>query len=137
MKAAFSWARRLALYCPVLSLNSFMASAQEGHSDPAPQAIPDHLRNLVEEAETNNPEIRAAEHGWKAASQATKSAAALPDTQVSVQSFSVGSPRPFAGISNSSFAYIGFGAAQEIPYPGKRKLRSVVAARETDSRRSQ
>lgn len=137
MKAAFLCARRLAFYCTVLSLNSFMALAQETHSDPAPQATPGFLRDLVEEAQTNNPEIRAAEHGWKAASQATKSAAALPDTQVSVQSFSVGSPRPFAGFSNNNFAYIGLGASQEIPYPGKRKLRSIVAERETDSRRSQ
>lgn len=137
MKAAFSRTRQLVFCCTVLGLNSFMALAQEAHSAPIPQSTPGSLRDLVAEAETNNPEIRAAEHGWKAASQATKSAAALPDTQVSVQSFSVGSPRPFAGFSNSSFAYIGFGASQEIPYPGKRKLRGAVAERETDSRRSQ
>lgn len=137
MKATFSCARRLALYSTALSLSSLMALAQEPHSDPAPQATPSYLRNLMEEAAANNPEIRAAEYGWKAASQATKGAAALPDTQISVQSFSVGSPRPFAGFSNSNFAYIGFGASQEIPYPGKRKLRSAVAERETGSRRSQ
>ena len=137
MKAAFLCARRLALYCIVLSLNSAMALAQETHSDPVSQTTPGSLHDLVGEAQTNNPEIRAAEHGWKAASRAGKSAAALPDTQVSVQSFSVGSPRPFAGFSNSSFAYIGLGASQEIPYPGKRKLRSLVSEREADSLRGQ
>ena len=137
MKAAFLCARRLALCCTVLSLNVSMALAQETHSGLAPQSTSSLLRNLVEEAETANPEFLAAEHGWKAAIEAAKGAAALPDTQVSVQSFSVGSPRPFAGFSNSSFAYIGLGASQEIPYPGKRKLRSVVAQRESDSRSHQ
>lgn len=137
MKAAFSFARLLAFYCTVLSLNSFIAQAQDVHSAPVSRDTPGFLRDLIREAESNNPEIRAAEHGWKAASQAIRSAAALPDTQLSVQSFSVGSPRPFAGFDNSNFAYIGFGASQEIPYPGKRKLRSVVVERETDSRRSQ
>ena len=56
-----------------------------------------------------------------------KQASALPDTEVMFQSFTVGSPRPFAGYSNSDFAYIGFGASQELPYPGKRALRGSVA----------
>jgi cobalt-zinc-cadmium efflux system outer membrane protein len=57
----------------------------------------------------------------------------LPETELTVQQFAVGSPRPFAGFSNSDFAYIGFGASQELPYPGKRSLRSEVAEREADS----
>jgi outer membrane protein TolC len=54
-----------------------------------------------------------------------------------VQQFSVGSPRPFAGYSNSDFAYIGFGASQDIPYPGKRQLRAHVADYEADSMEAQ
>jgi outer membrane protein TolC len=54
-----------------------------------------------------------------------------------VQQFSVGSPRPFAGYSNSDFAYIGFGASQDIPYPGKRQLRGQVAEQEADSMAAQ
>lgn len=137
MEAAFSCARQLAFYCTVLVLNSLLAPAQETHSAPVSRATPGFLRDLIGEAKANNPEIRAADHGWRAANQAPKIAAALPDTQVSVQSFSVGSPRPFAGFSNSNFAYIGFGASQEIPYPGKRKLRSAVAEHETEFRHSQ
>jgi outer membrane protein, heavy metal efflux system len=141
MKAAFLGARRLALYCTVLSLSVAisisMALAQQSDSAPTPQNTPSSVRDLVGEAETNNPEIQAAEHGWKAASQASKGAGALPDTHISAQSFSVGSPRPFAGFSNSNFAYIGFGASQDVPYPGKRKLRSVVSEREAESLRGQ
>src|SRR5207245_206035 len=66
-----------------------------------------------------------------------KQASALTETQLSVQQFSVGSPRPFAGYSNSDFAYIGFGVSQDIPYPGKRALRARVAQHEADSMEAQ
>ena len=81
------------------------------------------LRELIQEAEQKNPQIAAWFHGWQASRNVPKQASALPETQLSVQQFSVGSLRPFAGYSNSDFAYIGFGASQDIPYPGKRQLR--------------
>jgi len=100
-------------------------------------ALPVSLKDLIGEAERNNPEIAVAEHGYAAATHGARQASALPDTQLTVQQFSVGSPRPFAGYSNSEFAYVGFGASQEIPYPGKRGLRGQVANREADVRRVQ
>jgi len=95
------------------------------------------LRELVQEAEQKNPQIAASFHGWQAARNVPKQVSALPETQLSVQQFSVGSPRPFAGYSNSDFAYIGFGASQDIPYPGKRQLRAHVAEHEADSMEAQ
>jgi outer membrane protein TolC len=95
------------------------------------------LRELVQEAEQKNPQIAAAYHGWQASRDVPKQVSALPETQVSVQQFSVGSPRPFAGYSNSNFAYIGFGASQDIPYPGKRELRARVAEHEAESMEAQ
>src|SRR5215472_12239099 len=95
------------------------------------------LASLIEEAEAKNPQILAANHAYKAAANAPKRASALPDTQLTVQQLSVGSPLPFAGYTNSDFAYIGIGASQEFPYPGKRKLRAEVAAREADSIQAQ
>lgn len=100
-----------------------VASEQQPHAT----APPTPIRDLVQEAEHNNPEISASVHGWQAATHVPKQASALPETQVSVQQFNVGSPRPFAGFSNSNFAYIGIGASQELPYPGKRGLRGKVA----------
>jgi outer membrane protein TolC len=94
---------------------------------------PSLLRELVEEAEQKNPQIAASFHAWQASRNVPKQVSALPETQVSVQQFSVGSPRPFAGYSNSDFAYIGFGASQDIPYPGKRQLRAHAAEQEADS----
>jgi outer membrane protein TolC len=81
------------------------------------------LSVLVEEAQRKNPEIHAVKSSSHAASQAAKAAGALPDTEVIVQQLNVGSPRPFAGYTNSDFAYIGLGVSQEFPWPGKRGLR--------------
>src|SRR5712692_8351930 len=100
-------------------------------------ASPVSLEDLIREAEQNSPEIAVAEHGYAAATHVARQASALPDTQVTVQQFSVGSPRPFAGYTNSEFAYIGLGASQEIPYPGKRGLRAQVANQEAEARRFQ
>jgi outer membrane protein, heavy metal efflux system len=98
---------------------------------------PASLNELVQEAEQKNPQIAASFHAWQASRNVPKQASALPETQLSVQQFSVGSPRPFAGYSNSDFAYIGFGASQDIPYPGKRQLRASVAEHEADSMEAQ
>ncbi len=99
--------------------------------------MPTPLRALMQEAEQKNPQIAASFHAWQASRNVPKQASALPETQLSVQQFSVGSPRPFAGYSNSDFAYIGFGASQDIPYPGKRELRARVAEHASDSIKAQ
>jgi outer membrane protein, heavy metal efflux system len=109
----------------------------------SPQAMPatspavTPLSKLLEEAEQNNPDIRATMSSYRAADQGTKAAGALPDTQVMVQHLSVGSPRPFAGYTNSDFAYIGFGPSQEFPWPGKRGLRREAAGLEAQAMRAQ
>jgi outer membrane protein, heavy metal efflux system len=95
------------------------------------------LRELAQEAEQKNPQIAASFHAWQASRNVPKQVSALPETQLSVQQFGVGSPRPFAGYSNSDFAYIGFGASQDIPYPGKRQLRANVAEHEAHSMEAQ
>ncbi len=84
---------------------------QGKHTAPSPSP----LEELVKEVERNNPEIAASLYAWKAATNVPKQASALPDTHITVQQFSVGSPRPFAGFSNSDFAYVGIGASQDLP----------------------
>jgi outer membrane protein, heavy metal efflux system len=49
----------------------------------------------------------------------------------------VGSPKPFAGYTNSDFAYIGIGASQNLPFPGKLRLRGEVAERDADTRQAE
>src|ERR1700730_16532913 len=105
-----------------------------GAGDPQPRSsvLPVSLKDLIGEAEQNNPEIAVAEHGHAASPHVARQASALPDPQVTLQQFAVGSPRPFAGYTNSEFAYVGLGASQEIPYPGKRGLRGQVANAEAE-----
>jgi cobalt-zinc-cadmium efflux system outer membrane protein len=98
---------------------------------------PASLAVLIAEAEQKNPDIQAAVHGYRAASSSAKGAGALPDTQLMLQHLSVGSPRPFAGYTNSDFAYIGLGASQEFPWPGKRRLRAEVVNLQAESTRAQ
>jgi cobalt-zinc-cadmium efflux system outer membrane protein len=89
--------------------------------------VPTSLSALLEEATRNNPDILAARRGWQAATQVPSQVSTPPDPQVTVQHVSVGSPRPFAGFSNSDFAYIGFGISQDLPYPGRLKLKGEAA----------
>ncbi len=61
----------------------------------------------------------------------------LPDPKLTYQQFSRGSPKPFAGYTNSDFAYAGVGASQELPYPGKLRLRGRVAERDADTKQAE
>src|SRR5215469_3136043 len=88
------------------------------------------LASLLDEAARNNPDILAARRGWQAATQVPSQVSTMPDPQVTVQHVSVGSPRPFAGYNNSDFAYIGIGVSQDLPFPGKLKLKGEAAERD-------
>lgn len=105
-----------------------VARAQEASAASQPVKLAD----LLTEAERNNPQIQSARHGWDAAKQVPTQVSTLPDPQIVVQQFSVGSPRPFAGYTNSDFAYIGLGFSQDIPYPGKLHLRGEIAKKDAD-----
>src|ERR1700693_4444083 len=98
---------------------------------------PTSLSELIQKAEQRKPQIAASFHAWQAARNVAKQVSSLPETELSVQQFSVGSPRPFAGYSNSDFASIGLGASQDIPYPATRQLRASVAEHEADSMEAQ
>lgn len=111
----------------VLALPSFAQKPAPRH---AQTATP--LAALLDETERDNSDIQAARQGSDAAKQVPAQASALPDPQFQVQQFDVGSPRPFAGYTNSNFAYVGLGASQDIPYPGKLKLRGEIAKRDAD-----
>lgn len=129
--ARFFCAAATGILCMVL-LPGVLAivHAQEAVSSHAgPVAL---LSDLLAEAEKNNPQIEAARQGWQAAKQAPTQVSTLPDPQFNLQHVSVGSPRPFAGYTNSDFSYIGFGVSQDIPYPGKLRLKGEIAKREAD-----
>jgi outer membrane protein, heavy metal efflux system len=95
------------------------------------------LSQLLAEAEANNPQVSAADHGARAARQMAPQVTTLPDPKFTYQQLSVGSPKPFAGYTNSDFAYIGVGASQELPYPGKLRSRGEVAERDADTKQAE
>src|SRR5690242_8786231 len=90
------------------------------------------LADLLAEVEKNNPQIQAARQEWQSMQQMPTQVSTLPDPQVVLQQVNVGSPRPFAGFSNSDFAYIGLGVSQDIPYFGKLRLRKELASKDAE-----
>ncbi len=113
----------------LLAVSCFAQDADAAHKHAPPATS---LSELLKEAEQNSPQIRAAQQGTQAAKEMPAQVSALPDPTFQLQQVNVGSPRPFAGYTNSEFAYIGLGASQDIPYPGKLKLKGEIAKREAD-----
>src|SRR6185312_7801772 len=97
-----------------------------------PTTSPTPLSDLLAEANASNSQIAAADDSWRAAEAVPRQVSALPDPTFTYQQFSVGSPKPFAGYTNSDFAYVAIGASQELPYPGKLRLRGEAAQRAAD-----
>jgi len=101
-----------------------------GWSAGADIAAAQSLPQLLSEADVHNPEILAARSAWQAARQVPSQVSTLPDPQVELQSFSVGGPLPYQGFSTSNFAYIGLGVTEDLPYPGKLRLRGQIASQQ-------
>jgi len=91
------------------------------------------LPSLVEEALRNNREILAAQRKYEAARQRPSQAASLPEPTVSVGYTANGAPYPIAGIGRAVTSNAGIMISQEMPFPGKQKLRGEIAAREADA----
>lgn len=78
------------------------------------------LSTLVKEAEANNPAIRAAEQRLEAARAMIPQAHTLPDPMVNL------------GYEEMNGRETMYGVSQEIPFPGKLRLRGEVATREAE-----
>jgi len=83
------------------------------------------LADLQQETLQKNLEIIAAKNRYLAATKLPIQEGTLPDPTVSFTDLGVG--RPFSGLSDSDFAYLGVGVSQELPFPGKLSLRSQIA----------
>ncbi|HZS93373.1 MAG TPA: TolC family protein [Chloroflexota bacterium] len=82
------------------------------------------LDNLITEVMENNPEVRAARERWEAAKTIVPQVQTLPDPKVQLGYQRMPMVEPLQG------AVYGFG--QEIPFPGKLRLRGEVAQREAE-----
>src|ERR1700730_9920123 len=122
---------------PLLTAALVLTTAFSAFGQTPMPSTPTPLSQLLAEAGANNPQISAADHGVRAARQMAPQVTTLPDPKYTYQQFSVGSPKPFAGYTNSEFSYIGVGASQELPYPGKLGLRGAVAERDADTKQAE
>jgi outer membrane protein, heavy metal efflux system len=121
----------------LLTATLVLATALSALGQTPVASTPTPLSQLLAEADANNPQISAADHGVRAARQMAPQVTTLPDPKFTYQQFSVGSPKPFAGYTNSDFAYIGVGASQQLPYPGKLRARGTVAERDADTKQAE
>jgi cobalt-zinc-cadmium efflux system outer membrane protein len=101
----------------MLTATLVLATAFSAFGQTPVTSPPTLLSQLLAEAEANNPQVSAADHGARAAWQVAPQVTTLPGPKFTYQQLSVGSPKPFAGYTNSDFAYIGVGASQELPLP--------------------
>jgi outer membrane protein TolC len=91
------------------------------------------LRELTSEALKNSPEIVAAQKSYEAARQRPTQESSLPDPMISLGYVSVGNPLPGAGLGSQVLSNIGVMYSQELPYPGKLKLRGEIASKEAEA----
>ena len=91
------------------------------------------LKDLIAAALANNPEVRAAQKRYDAARQRPTQENSLPDPTISLGYVSVGNPLPGAGLGSQVLSNIGLMFSQEVPYPGKLKLRGEMASKEAEA----
>ncbi len=88
------------------------------------------LPSLTAYALKYNPEVQAMEQRWRAAQARPSQEGSLPDPMINTAYHNEGFERFQQG--RSDFAWLRFGAEQELLFPGKLGLRETVAAREAD-----
>ncbi|MGD0668655.1 MAG: TolC family protein [Bryobacteraceae bacterium] len=96
----------------------------------APLAGAQPVSSLVEEALHNNREILAAQKKVEALRQRPARESSLPDPTLSLGWASNGAPWPGAGLGVNPTSNLGVMVSQEVPAPGKRKLRGEIADEE-------
>ena len=134
-------AREMFFLCVLVCVSAYASKAASQESELAPGlasarsaavATPGPLQSLVDEALSRSPIVLAARSHWQAQTKVPIQAATIPDPQVSLQHFTVGSPQPFSGYESSDFYYTGFGVSQDIPGPGKLRLQKSEAEKDAD-----
>jgi outer membrane protein TolC len=93
---------------------------------------PVSLAALVQEAMERNPEIQAARRAVEAKRARVPQAGAWPDPKLSV-SYAGNVFPPFTVMAGDPSSARQIMAEQEIPYPGKTRLRTGIASREADA----
>jgi outer membrane protein TolC len=124
--------RQTILVCLVV----FAAAPRVGAQAVASSGESTSIASLVAEAIHSNPQIAGARSHWHGTTKVPRQVGTLDDPQVFLQEFTVGSPAPASGYETSDFYYTGFGISQDIPGPGKLKLRARRAEKDADYARA-
>src|SRR5438445_6561164 len=113
----------------VLLAASAQAPAQE-----APKGL--SLPDLVREALDHNPEVQMAVRTLEAKGARVAQAAALPDPMLMYGVINEGRPVPFQTLGKRDFSEAYVGVSQDLPFPGKRRLRKAAAQEEVEAAQS-
>ncbi|MFB3920969.1 MAG: TolC family protein [Terriglobia bacterium] len=116
----------------VLILAVPLPVAGQEPSPPAATGGRVELSTLVREALERNPELQAARRGVEARRARIPQAKAWPDPMVTL-GYGGNLLPPYTLMSGDPSSARQFMAEQEIPYPGKTRLRGQIAAREADA----
>jgi outer membrane protein TolC len=129
-----SWKRSLssATLAAFLTAVASLAGDVSNTAQAIPPTDPLQLQALVREALERNPEIQAARRAVEAKRARIPQARAWPDPTISV-SYGGNVLPPFTVMRGDPSSARQFSASQEIPYPGKTRLRGEIAAREADA----
>lgn len=94
---------------------------------------PLRLNDLIAAALANNPAVLAAQKSYEAARQRPARESSMPDPILSLGYASNGGPFPGQQLGQNPTSNIGFSVSQQIPSPGKRRVRGEIAARQADA----
>ncbi len=136
-----NWVARLLAGLLLALAPSAFAEGLAGQGPPpaADRPLPHESRieALVREAMERSPVVAAARSHFEAETRVASQVSTLPDPEVTLQQLTVGGPKPFEGYETSDFYYTGLGVSQEIPWPGKLKLRARRARRAAEAARQE
>ncbi len=115
----------------VVSLLVLMAVSPEVLAQEPQLSLPD----LVREALDHNPEVQMAARALEAKRTRVPQAGALPDPMLLYGVINEGRPIPFQTLGERDFSEAYVGVSQELPFPGKRRLRREAAEEEVEAAR--
>ncbi len=120
----------LAFVHPAVGANPWESNPSPQANEPREESV--KLDFLVGELLRSNPELQAARKRYEAALTRPSQEYALPDPRITTGWVSNGWPYPGAGLGTDVTSNIGIQVAQEVPFPGKRAIKSGIAQKEAD-----
>ena len=115
---------RLKISIAIATMVPLMVAPASGQDSTAAETP---LATLVKEALDRNPEIQAIGQRVAAKRARVPQAGALPDPMAMYGVMNEGKPIPFQTLGKADFSEVYLGVSQDLPFPGKRRLRERVA----------